>query len=153
MKYVLAIAILLFSGTSFAQTVELDAESCAMLERHQPSADVSAEANAATDVHGKPVVEADLNKSPVQLPETMEFQYNVDLAPYMGGGIRPGSEALTHIGIIQVARDGSLTFNGEPMEGQEQAALQALCAEKSRNIKPYDKKVDLINQKDDLLKQ
>lgn len=146
-------AALVFSSAAFAQSEvpELDAESCRLLVEHQAKADVAHK--PAVDVNGKPVVEADLHSYPVQPPEEYEMNLNIDTARYGGLSATDGAEALAHIGKIVLDKDGNLTFNGAPMEGQAEAALRALCVEKGHNIngqndgiKPRDPKVDLLKQ-------
>lgn len=165
--FVMVACLLPAVAAQAAETVpELDAESCRILSEYRAPADVSADApppaaakagvtpgSGPVDAQGKPVVEADLNKSPVVLPENMEFEYTIDTAKYTGIKMSEGSEGIMNIGTIRLNKDGSMTFNGEPMDGQQEAALRALCAEKGHEIKAPAKKVELINQKDDLLKQ
>jgi hypothetical protein len=82
------------------------------------------------DVHGKPVVEADINPSPVKAPDTISFDLTVDLAKYAGIAVPAGTEAKATIGAVTVDKAGHMTFNGKPMEGDAEAALRELCAPK-----------------------
>ena len=78
------------------------------------------------DVHGKPVVEADIAPSPVSVPETFSFDVTVDLARQIGLSTPAGVEAVAKVGTITYDK-GKLFYNGAPMEGEAEANLRALC--------------------------
>lgn len=143
-----AAALICLTAPAFAQaTPELDDENCKLLVEHQPSPDVAYQ--PGVDINGKPVVEADINPSPIQPPDTMEFDLNVDMATY--GGIPPhdAAEGLANIGRITVSPEGRLTFNGQPLEGDAVAALRELCAKRPVNgaiSTEKQPKVDLLKQ-------
>lgn len=104
----------------------ITAKDCQALVAYQPAADV--EYKPGLDVHGKPVVEADLNPSPVALPDVYQFTLTVDAARHIGMHIPAGLEGAAPLGVIAVGKDGSATFNGNPLEGDAIAALKAVCA-------------------------
>ncbi len=148
-KFVFAVcAMTILAMPAFAQgSPELDDENCKMLVEHQPAPDVAYQ--PGVDVNGKPVVEAEINPSPIKPPETIEFDLTVDTATY--GGIPPhdAAEAFTKIGRITVDPQGHLTFNGQPLEGDAAAALRELCAKRPANSSistEKQPKVDLLKQ-------
>jgi len=105
---------------------EIDSALCSRIVPHQKAPDV--DYKPGVDVHGKPVVEADLNPSPVKMPERVSFDITIDTAKYLGLST-PGLEGIVNVGSIAY-ENGQLTFNGEPMEGHAAKALRALCAKK-----------------------
>ena len=107
---------------------EFGAEFCGAAVLHQPADDVAYK--SGVDVKGKPVVEADLNPSPVKAPEKISFDITVDVAEYIGLAVPAGVEGQAKIGTVVLQQDGSLTFDGKPMEGEAEAALRALCGQK-----------------------
>ena len=131
MKYLLAAVIMLALATPALAKVkkapELDPEVCKRLVAYQPEAGASVEYQPGVDVHGKPVVGPDLNPSPVQVPQAVTFDINVDVATYAGIPVPDKTETFTKIGTVQVDPQGHMTFNGKPMEGDAEAALRALC--------------------------
>jgi len=147
-KNALVLAAVLFTLVSlpaYAQTVVIEDSVCRALVRHQPSADATYQ--PGVDVHGNPVVEADINPSPVKVPDTVRFNITVDVAKHAGLHVPEGTEMQAVMGTVEVTPDGHMTFNGQPMEGQSEAALYALCAEKQhkKHQKPVlQKQPDII---------
>ena len=97
---------------------------CRQLVAHVPDADVAYQ--PGVDVHGKPVVEADIDPPAVVMPERIAFNLTVDMAQYLGINRPPGSEGYASIGTV-VYENGVLTFNGAPLSGQSETALRAIC--------------------------
>lgn len=122
--------VFLLAGPAFAQVVVLEESACRTIVAHQPDGDV--EYKPGVDVHGKPVVEADLNASPIQMPETMSFYITVDVMKYAGITPPQGVEGKAVVGRVDIGKDGRMLFNGQPMEGQAEASLRALCKDKPR---------------------
>ena len=150
-RYLILLSFLLFPLFAHAQgqeanaIPELDEESCRQLVTHQASADT--EYKPGVDVSGKPVVEADLNPSVIDVPTELAFDLAIDAQDYSTGiDTGGGTQALMSIGQIEVAKDGSVTFNDKPLDGEAEASLRALCAEKQSKIKEPDEKVDLLKQ-------
>lgn len=137
-----------FAGAEVPDTVMIDHAACRMLVRHEPADD--AVYKPGVDVHGKPVVEADINASAITLPETIRFNITVDVAKYAGIHLPTGTEMSANMGTVEVLPDGKMTFNGQPMEGDAEAALVAICKEqvdkKAKNApKPsLQKRPDII---------
>jgi hypothetical protein len=99
---------------------------------HQPSPDT--EYKPDVDVHGKPVMEADISPSVIKPPEKYSFDITVDTAKYMGLTVPAGVMGEAKMGTITVEK-GQVKFNGNPLEGDAEAALKALCAEKDKKPK------------------
>lgn len=139
----LVIALALTAQPVFAEEGVIDLQACRQLVAHKPDADVAYQ--PGVDVHGNPVVEADLNPSPVKVPDKVSFDVTVDMAQYMGITAPAGLEGQAKIGTVAY-EDGVLTFNGEPMEGPAVAALREICDGKKPE-KPEDKpEADKHNQ-------
>jgi hypothetical protein len=111
---------------------ELPSEVCQQMATYHGDAEKGAEYQPGVDVHGKPVVEADLNKSPVQLPDTLSFDVTVDLAKYAGLAVPDGLEEKAVVGQIIIDNEGRMTFNGRPVEGDADEALRTLCEPKPK---------------------
>jgi hypothetical protein len=117
-------ALVLFSLSAHADEL-IDAQSCKYLTAYTPAPDVVY--TPGVDVHGKPVVEADITSPVVEMPEKFNFDISFDAAKAVGLPVPPGTQSLMKIGTI-VYNKGQLTFNGTPLEGQAEANLKALCA-------------------------
>ncbi|MEZ0262763.1 MAG: hypothetical protein ACAH80_17290 [Alphaproteobacteria bacterium] len=105
---------------------EIDPALCSRIVEYQKPAGV--DYKPGVDANGKPVVEADLNPSPVKMSENISFNITIDVAQYLGLST-PGLEGIVNVGTISV-QNGKMTFNGEPMEGHAAKALRELCAKK-----------------------
>jgi len=106
-----------------AETVTITREDCGRLVRHVPAPDVAYQ--AGRDVYGRPVVPADLNPSPLRLPETFTIDITTDVIVEGPFPLRP-FEAEVRVG--QVVVDGDrITFNGHPVTDEAEAELAAKC--------------------------
>ena len=120
-----AAAFALTCWVSAADAGRFDA--CSAVVEHRPAPDVAY--RPGVDVNGRPVVPADLNAPSIELPEELSFEIDVPMLPrdrrrsadrgYYG-------EAL--VGFLTLHRDGSLSFNGRPMDDRSVASLRAACA-------------------------
>ena len=123
--------LLLAAGTAAAQpkSVEISAKDCRALVRHRPAADVSY--RPGVDVRGREVVPADLNPSPIALPETYTIDITVDLFDRLG--IPPGGDAEyegdIRVGVVEFTEDRRVLFNGRPVTDEAQHELTARCQE------------------------
>lgn len=131
---ILKTLLALFLGVVFvsvahaAETIPLiDDSACQYLIEYQQPDDV--EYKAGVDVHGKPVVEADINPSVVTMPEKFSFDVTIDMAQYLGIAAPVGTEMSGKIGTITVEK-GKILFNDKPLEGDAVASLQSLCKPK-----------------------
>lgn len=109
---------------------------CRQLVAHVPDADVAYQ--PGVDVHGKPVVGADIDPPAVEMPARIAFNLTVDMAQYLGIDRPPGTEGYASLGTV-VFENGVLTFNGKPLSGQSETALRAICTtpvpQKDKEIK------------------
>lgn len=135
-----------FAGAGAPDTVVIDHAACRALVRHEPAADAAYQ--PGVDVHGRPVVEADLNAAPIRPPETVTFHITVDVAQYAGIPVPAGTEAQAAIGEVTVAPDGRMTFNSTPVAGEAEAALIALCREQLDKKAKKGKKPSLQKRPD-----
>lgn len=135
-----------FAGAEVPDTVMIDHAACRALVRHQPADDVTYK--PGVDVHGKPVVEADINAAPITIPETVRFNITVDVAKYAGIHVPEGTEMQANMGTVEVLPDGKMTFNGQPMAGDAEAALVAICKEQADNKAKNGQKPSLQKRPD-----
>jgi len=100
---------------------------CAAVVAHEPAPDVTY--RPGLDVRGRPVVPADLNAPSIELPEELAFEITVPMPSrnrrhferddYFG-------EAL--VGFLTLHADGTLSFNGRPLDEAGAASLRSACA-------------------------
>lgn len=124
----LLLVLLFTSSAAKADMLMIDDTACHAIVRHVPDAGV--EYKPGVDVRGKPVVEADLNPSPVKLPEIIRFDLTADVLKHAGMTPPEGLEGKAVVGQVEIRKDGKMFFDGQPMEGEAEAALQSLCADK-----------------------
>lgn len=110
-------------------TVEVTKSDCTRLVKHLP--DPGASYRPGVDVHGQPVVPADVGgQSVLPLPEAFEIDIEVDLQQRFG---IPANQELfdadAQIGRVVVERDGRAYFNGVPLHDEAVAALIDRCQE------------------------
>lgn len=141
--FVFAVVLVLTAQPVFAEEGVIDLQACRQLVEHKPDADVAYQ--PGVDVNGNPVVEADLNPSPVKVPEKVTFDITVDMAKYLGITAPAGLEGQAKMGTVAY-EDGVLTFNGEPMEGPAVAALREICDGKKPEKAEEKTKADKHNQ-------
>lgn len=98
---------------------------CQYLTAYQPAPGV--EYQPGVDVHGKPVMEADVTPSVIKPPEKYSFDITVEVARYMGLSVPDGVFGEMKVGTITVDK-GQMLFNGNPVEGDAEAALKTICA-------------------------
>lgn len=113
-----------------APVPELDPKVCQQMVAYQPDPVNGADYKPGVDVHGKPVVEADINPPVIGVSDKVSFDLTVDLAKYMGIQAPVGLEGEAVMGKIVIDKQGHVTFNGQPLEGPAEAALRELCAPK-----------------------
>lgn len=114
------------------RTVTITKADCSRLARHVPSNDTAY--RPGVDVHGKPVVPADLGGTPkIKPPEDITIAITVDIQERFG---IPANSTLfkpeAYIGYVTVKKDGAAYFNGKPLGGEEQRALAHLCQRQAK---------------------
>lgn len=123
---ILALLLMLASADpALADIPGLDARVCQMIVGHTPDAGVAYE--GGKDVNGKPVVEADINPSPVQMPDVVAIDITVDVARHLGLSVPAGMEATAKVGTLVIGNDGKMTFDGKPLEQPAETALREMC--------------------------
>lgn len=136
-----------FSLAKTPDTVVIDHATCQALVRYAPADDVMYQ--PGVDVHGKPVVEADINATSIKPPEIIRFNISVDVAAYAGIDVPAGTEMQANAGTVEVAPDGRMTFNGAPVGGDAEAALHALCKEARK--KPKNQQKPSLQKRSDII--
>lgn len=137
LKHRLALCVLAAApslpATGLAQapvTVIVTKSDCTRLVKHLPDPGVAYQ--PGVDVHGRPVVPADLGgqNNSLPLPETFEIDIEVDLQERFGVPANRGLfDADAQIGKVVVERDGRASFNGAPLHNEAVATLIDACRE------------------------
>jgi hypothetical protein len=100
---------------------------CQLLVMHKPADDVAYK--PGVDVHGKPVVEADLTQPLDVSVKEIEIPITIDIAQNLGLAVPPGMETKATVGVVKMKADGSATFNDKPLNLGPDQALIAVCEE------------------------
>lgn len=79
------------------------------------------------DIHGKPVVPADINATPMGVgrEETVVIPLSIDMVERMRRQSIPGLEMTSTLGFIEVGPGGRVTYNGQDLTNQ----VHVLCDE------------------------
>jgi hypothetical protein len=105
--------------------LKVDRSACDRMVEHVPDADVTYQ--PGVDMHGKPVVPADINPSTVTLPDVIWIPLDLDLQRRFGV---PGSRRLFDgkvlLGTIRV-EGNRVTYDGQELTDPQQQALATLC--------------------------
>lgn len=118
-------ALLAAPPPAAAATVAITKADCNRLVKHVPAPDVAY--RAGVDVHGRPLVPANLGEPPVTVPGDLPILITVDAFDRFGIPANGASyDANLLIGLV-VYRDGGFFFNGAPLESAEKAALAQAC--------------------------
>ena len=116
------------AATAQAGYLTLSESDCARLARHVPGDDVAY--RPGRDVHGKPVVPADLDPGAgLILPDAVVIPIEVELFERYGiPADRANFKADLFVGevVVDVA-SGRATFNGQPLQSEAEAELAARC--------------------------
>jgi hypothetical protein len=110
-------------------TVQMTKRDCQRLAVHVPAAGVAYQ--SGVDARGRPVAPADLGDVPrIVLPETILIDIDVDLQRRFRFPANADSyDADADIGKVEVAPDGTASFNGQPLQDEAQSALARRCQE------------------------
>lgn len=108
-------------AAAFAQ--EGKPEECRLLPPHRP--DAGAAYRPGVDVHGKPVVPADLNAPPVMGSGRVIVPLSVDLKKRLENIDMKGIEMDSQLGILEIYPDGRVTYDGADLTPQ----IHAVCAQ------------------------
>lgn len=107
------------------RVVEITNADCAWLVKHEPAPDIAYQ--PGVDVHGRPVMPADLDARRLRLPERVAIEITVDLQERFG---IPSDSALFQgeVAVGEVVVEGDrVTFNGQPLYDPELRALAEAC--------------------------
>lgn len=112
-------------GEADGLRVKMTRADCDALAIHYPSADVAYV--PGVDVQGRPVAQADLDPSPLRLPEVIVIPIEVDLFDRFGLPLDPTRYAAdAEVGTV-VWHEGRVYFNGQPIQDDAAAELAARC--------------------------
>lgn len=112
------------AGAQAQATVKVSEQDCSNLVKHVASADVNYK--PGVDVRGNSVAPADLNSgSQIAAPEVISFPLTLDLSERLG--LSDDVLARPVIGNVEVTSGGQVTFNGEPLNSDEQRELAQKC--------------------------
>lgn len=104
--------LVLLSVPAYAQN---DLALCRLRAQHVAATDVTYK--PGVDVHGNPVVPADLNAVPNMVPDVIKIPMNIDLAQRLGK-VPAGMDMKSEMGMAEIHRDGRVTFNGQDLTPQ-----------------------------------
>lgn len=111
------------AGVQAQATVKVSDKDCGRLVKHVASADVNYK--PGVDVRGNSVALADLNSGArIGVPDGFSFPLTLDLTERLGLSSDIVAEPV--LGEIKVS-GGKVTFNGEPLTGDEQRELAQKC--------------------------
>lgn len=115
---------------------------CRLRAQHMARADVAYQ--PGVDVHGNPVVQADVNAAPSMVHDVIRIPLNVDLAQRLAS-VPSGVELEADMGMVEVYKDGRVTFNGQDLTnvaavvcGDQVAASAEATAPPEKIIVPAD---------------
>lgn len=150
MRIVVVLLVVLISSVSQAQQVlsplatrvVISKQDCQRAIQHIPSADVAYK--AGVDVHGKPVVPADLpsNGGGIKLPDQIEFKYKINPTNFASTATQAASQSQLTTGnnsqmtVATIKYDlasGLLTVNGKPLSGTDQQGIAEECRKNGVN--------------------
>ena len=131
MLRLIAAALLVSTLPAAAETPPaIDTSFCQQLVKHTPDADVAY--RAGEDVHGRPVVPADLpNTYDSLIPQTITIPLTAKLAQFLA--LDPASfpfhtlgQSDINLGTLSV-RESKVFLNGKPLSDAQQDNLAVLC--------------------------
>jgi len=126
----IALASLLVSPAFATETPKLDPSFCQKLVKHVPDADVAYQ--AGIDVHGKPVVPADLDGGQaIDLPQEITIPLTVDLMSFLNLDTRALPASAMKRNDLQLGtltlRGDQVFYNGQPLTNAQQENMAVLC--------------------------
>ncbi len=109
-KLILTAVLLAFSP--LPAWAESDLALCKLRSQHVASPDTVY--RPGVDVNGQAVVVADVNAAPSMAPDVVRIPMTVDLAQRLGS-VPAGAEMKAAMGMIEIHKDGRVSFNGQDM--------------------------------------
>jgi hypothetical protein len=127
----IALALAAVGWTAAARAeVAISRQDCERLVRHEPAPDVAYQ--PGVDVHGKPVVPADLGGgAPIQLPDVIYIPIEVLVQDRFH--IPANSvlfNATAEVGVAEL-RGNQVYYQGQLLSDPEEAALEAACRDRA----------------------
>ena len=127
----IALALAAVGWTAAARAeVAISRQDCERLVRHEPAPDVAYQ--PGVDVHGKPVVPADLDGgAPIQLPDVIYIPIEVLVQDRFH--IPANSvlfNATAEVGVAEL-RGNQVYYQGQLLSDPEEAALEAACRDRA----------------------
>src|SRR5688572_20512159 len=107
MSKLLLLVVVFLAGAAKAETLPPE---CKFLPEHVPSDDVAYK--PGVDVHGKPVVPADLNDTAFEVPEVITVPLSIDLAEKLQTLSVPGFQLEAPLGLLEIHENGRVTYEG-----------------------------------------
>lgn len=130
MKFVF-ILLLVFLAPSVVRAEEQKlSPECRVLPDHKAAPGVAYE--GGVDVKGKAVVPADINASPITMPENIVVPLSLDLAKRLQGLNVTGLNLESTLGFLEVSSGGRVTYNGQDLTPQ----VYLLCGQKRAENPP-----------------
>ncbi len=122
-KWIAASSFALLAMTLEAAYADELPPECRYLPKYEQPAGVAYQ--PGVDVHGKAVVSADINAAPFQMPDVITVPLTVDLIERARDlpGQYEGLEGKGDLGVIEIHKDGLVTYNGQDWSSQ----FYALC--------------------------
>jgi hypothetical protein len=132
MRFLLPIAMAVAAagwGASARAEIVMSRQDCQRLVRHEPAPDVAYQ--PGVDVHGRPVVPADLGGgSPIELPDVIYIPIEVLLEDRFH---IPANSALfkatAEVGVVEL-RGNRVYYQDQLLSDPEEAALEAACRDR-----------------------
>lgn len=128
-RHILILAVSI--GPASAAPLVITAGECAHIIEHHPAPDIAYV--AGRDAEGRAVTPADLDGGvALRMPSEIEIPIKLDLNRCLGPPSGPESfDAEAMIGVVGY-RDGAMTFNGQALHSEAEAALIRACREHAR---------------------
>lgn len=99
---------------------------------------VGAAYTPGVDVHGKPVVSADLAPAPMAAPKSMTIPLTMDMAQRFNSVLPAGAKMEAQVGTVDIMQDGRVMINGKDVSGAADAVCTTMAKQKAAALKTND---------------
>jgi hypothetical protein len=126
---VTAVAYVIGACDAAERTIAVARSDCRLAIEHAATADADFE--PGVDVHGRPVVPADVGRAGVGLPDIVSVFVSAEVRnTFQLSDDSPLLSFDAGIGVVEYElSSGRLLFNGVPLRERDEQALAALCRE------------------------